>query len=165
LTLEGTMMPDVTLPATGGGFTNPRRIKGRAVYFIYPYTGRPGVPDPEGWDQIKGAHGSTPQALSYSKAYEDFILNNVRVFGVSLQDSAWQLEFVSRTALPFPLLSDAARQFSTGLSLQTFPAGNRDFLHRRTLVASEGAIILDRTDVSPPESDAALVLTWLEERT
>ena len=164
MAVEVPMMPDVSLPATNGSTINPRKVKGCVVYFIYPYTGRPGVPDPEGWDHIQGAHGSTPQALAYSNSYEYFLSNNVKVFGVSLQDTDWQREFVERTALRFSLLSDMAGHFSTGLSLRAFPAGNREFLQRRTLVASEGKIVLDRTNVTPPEADASVVLAWLQDQ-
>ena len=46
---------------------NPARIQGPAVIFCYPFTGRPGYPNPPNWDHITGAHGSTPQAIAYSE--------------------------------------------------------------------------------------------------
>lgn len=30
------------------------------LVFIYPRTGKPGVPNPDGWDDIPGARGCTP---------------------------------------------------------------------------------------------------------
>ena len=69
---EAMRLPDVALPATDGTTVNPGLLRGRVVIFVYPYTGKPGVPDPPGWDQIFGAHGSTPQALAFSRLYPEF---------------------------------------------------------------------------------------------
>ena len=55
-------MNELELEATSGAPVNPARIIGPAVIFCYPFTGRPGYPNPPNWDHIKGAHGSTPQA-------------------------------------------------------------------------------------------------------
>jgi hypothetical protein len=35
---------------------------GRAVVYVYPRAGRPGVPMLPGWDEIPGARGCTPQS-------------------------------------------------------------------------------------------------------
>ena len=45
-------LPDVDLPSTDDTRVNPGLIRGRAVIYVYPYTGKPGVPDPPGWDSI-----------------------------------------------------------------------------------------------------------------
>jgi peroxiredoxin len=103
--LAGGALPDVELPSTAGGVVNPLHEEGWVVYVFYPYTGRPGFSDPPNWDKIKGAHGSTPQNLAYSKLYPSYQNKTVKVFGVSLQSTDWQLEFVERSALAFPLLS------------------------------------------------------------
>jgi peroxiredoxin len=161
---EPVAMPDMMLPATDGGAVNPGQLAGWAVFFFYPYTGRPGVPDPEGWDQIPGAHGSTAQALSYSMLYDVFSSQNIKVFGVSFQDTAWQQEFVRRNALAFPLLSDAARSFSSALNLETFKAGDGSFLRRRTMVVHDGIVRHDRRTILAPEADVAAVLNWFGEQ-
>lgn len=158
----GDMMPDVALPSTNGGIIYPGGIPGKAVYVIYPYTGRPGVPDPEGWDSIPGAHGSTPQLLAYSACYDKYISFDIKIFGISLQTTEWQLEFVERVGLRFLLLSDAARSLDSALGLQTFAAGRRLFLRRRTLVVDTGKIILDRSEINQPETDSDIVLAWIE---
>ena len=31
------------------------------LMIVYPWTGRPGHPNPPDWDVIPGAHGSTPE--------------------------------------------------------------------------------------------------------
>lgn len=156
--LAGQPLPDVDLLATGGGTVNPARQPGRAVYVIYPYTGQPGTPDPPGWDGIAGAHGSTPQLRAYSTACAAFATQGVKLFGLSLQTTAWQQAFVARNALAFPLLSDEGRAFSHHLKLATFVAGETAFLVRRTLLAVDGVVRHDRQAVPTPEGDAADML-------
>src|SRR5438874_13050170 len=55
----------VALQATDGTTIDLSRLRGRTVVYAYPRTGQPGVPSPEGWDQIPGARGCTPQACSF----------------------------------------------------------------------------------------------------
>jgi peroxiredoxin len=157
-------IPDVTLPATLGTAVNLRHRAGLCVLFIYPYTGRPGHPDPEGWDIIPGSHGSTPQALGYKALYRDYEKLRVGVFGMSFQSPEWQLEFSERNHLPFNLLSDSRAAISTRLGLQTFMAGGQAFLTRRTMVIRDGRLVWERKDVPEPEKDAAAVLTWLRQQ-
>jgi peroxiredoxin len=161
--LEGQRFPDVELPSTLGRNINLARLPGLMVCFVYPYTGRPGVLDPEGWDHITGAHGSTPQNAAYSAAYPEFVKRNVSVFGLSADQQDWQAEFATRLGLSFGLLSDAAFEFSHALGLETFVAGSRRFLRRRTFVAMDGLVLHDRSIVDPPEQDAGAVLDWLRE--
>jgi len=152
--LVGRSLPDVDLAATDGSMVNPAKLAGLAVIFCYPRTGRPGHPDPPGWNDIPGAHGSTPQALAYSKHYKNFLEFNIQVFGLSFQDAEWQREFASRCKLPFPLLSDHGRAFSNALGLQVFSTGGKDYLVRRTLIALDGIIEFDRTAWTNPADDA-----------
>jgi peroxiredoxin len=156
--LVGQRLPDLLLPATSGDQVNLSKHKGRMVVFLYPYTGKPGTPDPEGWDSIAGAHGSTPQALGFSMLYDEFQKLDMKVFGISFQASAWQAEFVKRNALRFALLSDEQRQFSSALRLETFKAGHQDFLCRRTFVVSNGIVRQDFYLVRDPASNAAEIL-------
>jgi peroxiredoxin len=78
LAAVGQALPDVELPATTGAPVNLRRLPGSTVIFCYPWTGRPGLPDPPGWDNIPGAHGSTPQAQAYAALHADFVKNDVK---------------------------------------------------------------------------------------
>jgi len=58
---RGRRMPDIELPTTAGRTVSLARLAGRSIVYCYPWTGRPGEPNPPGWDDIPGAHGSTPQ--------------------------------------------------------------------------------------------------------
>jgi peroxiredoxin len=157
-------LPDVELPATGGSRVNPGLLRGRAVLYVYPYTGRPGVADPPGWDGIFGAHGSTPQSLSYSKLYPEFRKLSVKVFGVSGQDASWQQEFVSRNRLAFPLLSDAAGALGRAVPLASFRAGEGAYYVRRTFLIENGEVLFDRQHVLPPDGDADVLLAEAQRR-
>lgn len=157
-------LPATGLPCTDGTIVTPGLIRGRAVIYVYPYTGRPGVPDPPGWDAIFGAHGSTPQSLSYSRLYPEFRKHGVKLFGLSGQETDWQREFVARTGIVFPLLSDVSGTFADALSLQRFRAGDRTFLVRRTFLIEHGEVLFDRNNVNPPEDDAAVLLAEVRRR-
>ena len=154
-TLIGAKFPNISLPSTDG---STHIVHTHSVVFFYPYTGKPGHPDPEGWDNILGAHGSTPQALAFSKAYAEFQKHNVNIYGVSFQTTVWQQEFVTRHNLPFPLLSDVERKLSLALNLRTFKAGANDYLVRRTLIVNNAVITHDLSPVPNPERNAADVL-------
>jgi peroxiredoxin len=157
-------LPAIELAATDGSRVTPGLMRGRAVLYVYPYTGRPGVADPPGWDAIFGAHGSTPQSLAYSERYPEFRKFNVKVFGLSNQDTAWQQEFVSRSRLPFPLLSDEGGAFARAVPLATFLAGERHYYVRRTFLIENGEVLLDRQHVMPPADDAEVLLTEVRRR-
>jgi peroxiredoxin len=160
----GRALPDVDLPATTGETINPYRLKGGFLIFCYPWTGRPGLQNPPGWDDIPGAHGSTPQAQAYGSLHSRFARYDVRIFGLSLQSTEYQQEFALRNALPFGLLSDARRQFSGALELPEFETGGVSYLSRLTLFASDGVIRHLRYPVPDPAEDAPAMLEWLASR-
>jgi peroxiredoxin len=154
-------VPDVALETTGGTPLNLRKRAGLSVLFIYPYTGRPNYADPLGWDKIRGAHGSTPQALGYKALFHEFRILKAGIFGISFQDTEWQSEFAERNHLPFVLLSDTRADFASKLGLRTFTAGGRAYLNRRTFVIRDGRVVWDQREVPKPEQDAANILAWL----
>jgi peroxiredoxin len=159
----GRALPQTALPATCGGSTHLAKVQGWCVLFAYPYTGRPGFADPPNWDDITGAHGSTPQALAFSNSYGSFEKLNVKVFGLSLCSAEWQSEFVARNQLRIPLLSDEAGSFSDTLGLPRFNAGAREFLSRITLIVKAAKIEL--AYVPDPQADADFCLGWLKSNT
>lgn len=159
--LAGMVLPSIALPSTSGGFADPSKIAGLAVLIVHPYTGMPGVPDPPGWDRIAGAHGSTLQLLAYRALRAEFDRRGVTLCGINLLSPDWQQEFVHRTSLAFALLSDAGWKLTSALQLETFLAGDRAFLRRRTLLTRDGTVILDRRHIDPPHGDATAVLNWL----
>ncbi len=160
--LVGRRMPNVDLEATSGSPVNLSKLLGPAVVFCYPYTGRPGHPDPLNWDHIPGAHGSTPQALAYSEAYGHFRRLGVKLFGLSLLSTEWQRDFVARNNLTFRLLSDESRNFSSRLGLPLFDTGGKVYVQRITFIIHDGTIQAVRYPVTEPEHDAADILAMMQ---
>jgi peroxiredoxin len=156
----GRNLPDVALRATNGEIINLAALPGWCVVFVYPYTGRPGFSDPPHWDNIKGAHGSTPQALAFSDSYAEYEKLSVKVYGLSLCSAEWQSEFVLRNHLRVPLLSDEEGRFSQAFGISHFETGSRDFLTRITLIVKAGKV--EYAYFPDPHNDAAICLGWLE---
>ena len=153
-----TPVPDLRLPSTLGGPVSLARVPGRLLVFVYPWTGRAGVTNPPGWDDIPGAHGSTPEAEGFRDHYAELKGLGLEVFG---QDPAWQAEFAERLRLPFALLSDRDLVFGGALRLPVFEAGGVRYLKRLTLVIAGGRIERVVYPVHPPDRHAAEMLRLL----
>jgi peroxiredoxin len=163
--LTGAVMPSITLPATSGEPVDLSRIGPRAIVYVYPMTGKPGVPLVEGWDQIPGARGCTPESMGFRDHYEDLTGLGAQVFGLSVQDTAEQAEAATRLKLPFPLLSDSGLVLAERLRLPTFTAADGVVRYKRlTLVLDQGRIEHVFYPVFPPNQHAAEVLGWLREQ-
>jgi len=163
--LTGAVMPSITLPATSGEPVDLSRIGPRAIVYVYPMTGKPGVPLVEGWDQIPGARGCTPESMAFRDHYEDLTELGAQVFGLSVQDTAEQAEAATRLKLPFPLLSDSGLVLAERLRLPTFTAADGVVRYKRlTLVLDQGRIEHVFYPVFPPNQHAAEVLGWLREQ-
>lgn len=156
--VAGYGLPELALPATSGGSLTPARVTGRCLLIIYPWTGAPGQPNPPGWDEVPGAHGSTPELLGFARLHHGFDDVGVGVLGLSGQSHADQMAFADRNNLPFPLLSDAAHTFRDALALPTFETGGQTFLKRLTLLLRDGVIEKTYYPVHPPDSHAREVM-------
>lgn len=150
----GLVIPHVALPATAGGKITLARLRGRTVLFVYPWTGRPGLPNPAGWDDIPGAHGSTPEAEGFRDHYEAFRALGWQVIGMSAQRPDEQSEFSGRLSLPFMLLSDHAHELARALRLPTFETGGTTYLRRLTLLINDGVVERTFYPVHPPDRHA-----------
>jgi len=160
--LVGMAMPSLSLPATsGGGLDLAALATGRLVAYLYPRTGTPGEPLPDGWDDIPGARGCTPQSCSYRDALAEFERHGAIVVGIGAQSTAEQAEFAAREQIPFPLLSDPELRLAAALRLPTFEAAGMTLYRRLTLIAEAGTIVKAFYPVFPPDRDAAAVLAWL----
>jgi peroxiredoxin len=160
--LAGTKLPDLALPATSGPAVNLSKLNGRAVVYIYPRTGVPGVDAPPGWDDIPGARGCTPQSCGFRDHFAELNALGVgHVYGVSTQDTAYQREAAERLHLPFPILSDADLKLTHALKLPTFTALGMTLLKRMALVIDDGRIVKAFYPVFPPDKNAAEVIAWL----
>jgi peroxiredoxin len=154
-------MPDIALPATGGGEVNFARLPGMAIVYFYPWTGRPGLSNPPDWDNIPGAHGSTPQAEGFRDLYAGFRQVDTTVFGVSTQPVAYQRELAERLGLPFGLGSDEHFTLQRALSLPTFATGGVTYLKRLTLAIRDGRIERVYYPIRSPAAHPREVCAWL----
>ena len=159
--VAGLQLPDISLESTRGRTVNFRVLAGRAVIFFYPWTGRPGMADPPAWDDIPGAHGSTPEAAGFCDHHGAFRKNDVMVAGVSTQGSEHQREFAKRLKIPFDILSDDTFRLQRALSLPTFETGGVAYLKRLTLIVRDGRIESVFYPVPEPGVHAREVLDWM----
>jgi peroxiredoxin len=162
LVTPGTLLPPVDLPATDGTQVDLANLPGRSILTVYPWTGRPGTPDPPNWDDIAGAHGSTPELEGFRDLHARFVGHGASVFGLSRQATDYQQEAAERLALPFPLLSDAEGVFADALALPSFATGGESYLKRLTLAVKDGEVEWVFYPVPDPAGHAAEVLHWLE---
>lgn len=160
--LAGAAVPDIALPATDGALVSLAGLRGRTVVYAYPMTGRPGAALPEGWDELPGARGCTPQSCAFRDHHGELLAAGVaQVFGLSTQDSDYQREAAERLHLPFPLLSDAALRLTTELRLPVILVDGARLLKRMALIIEDGQIAHVFYPVFPPDRNAADVLDWL----
>lgn len=160
--ITGTKLPPIDLLATDGRTVRPADLPGTCVIYIYPKTGRPGTPLPDGWDMIPGARGCTPQSCSFRDHHAELSeLGADHLFGLSTQSTAYQAEAADRLHLPFPLLSDENLAFASAMELPTFEADGQTLLKRLTLIARDGIVIKAFYPVFPPDRNAADVAEWL----
>lgn len=156
--IAGTRLPDVALTATHGAPVNLARYQERAIVFVYPWTGTPGQPNPPKWDEIPGAHGSTPEAEGFRDCYAGFQIKGYEIFGISGQTPDGQKAFATRVGLPFQLLSDEGLAFADALALPRFKAGRATYLRRLTMIVRDGVIYRVIYPVHPPDSHAKALL-------
>ena len=163
--LRGAETVDVALPATNGATVSLRELPPRTVIYVYPLTGRPDTDViPEGWEDVPGARGCTPESRGFQSQYEELRDEGVgEVFGLSTQSVEYQREARDRLHLPFELLSDAERELADELDLPTFAVGGDEYLKRLTLVVSGGRIERVFYPIFPPDEHASEVLEWVRD--
>ncbi|MCY4101583.1 MAG: peroxiredoxin [Rhodobacteraceae bacterium] len=161
--LSGMVMPNVELPSTDNEMVNLGKIRGWSVLFFYPMTGQPGTPLPDGWDEIPGARGCTPQTCAFRDLAKELTAKGVRaVHGISTQTTEYQVEAVKRLHLPFPLLSDTDLILTKRLQLPTFRVNDMVLIKRLTLVLNNSEVKRLFYPVFPPDQNPAEVLKFLD---
>ncbi|MGI9421424.1 MAG: peroxiredoxin [Geminicoccaceae bacterium] len=159
--LTGRPLHAMALPSTAGGTLDLATRPGRTVIYCFPRAGRPGLPLPEGWDDIPGARGCTPEAMAFRDQHDDIRALHADVVGISTQLPEDQQEIAERLQLPFPLLSDSERRFAKSLDLPTFEVDGMVLIKRLTLIVTEGVIDHVFYPVFPPDKAAEEAIVWL----
>jgi peroxiredoxin len=161
--LAGMRMPSVRLRSTAGRSVDLATLPGRTVIYCYPRTGRPDVEPPQGWNEIPGARGCTPQSCAFRDHFKELQTLGAGVFGLSTQTTEYQREAAERLHLPFELLSDADLTFSKALRLPTFKVESMTLIMRLTLVIRDGQVEKVFYPVFPPDQNAEEVVRWLSQ--
>lgn len=156
-------MPSLSLKATAGELVDLSTIPGRVVVYAYPMTGVPNVALPDGWNDIPGARGCTPQTLSFQAEKDVFAALGVTVFGLSTQTPEYQRELADRLGVSFAILSDADFKLTEALRLPTMTVAGMRLIKRLTLVIDDGTITHTFYPVFPPDRATADVVAWLRD--
>ena len=159
--LPGTALPDIELTTTDADQVNFSSLSGLVVIFIYPRTGQPEVALPEGWAQIPGAMGCTPQACGFRDHHAELKALGAQIYGLSVQDGEYQQEAATRLELPYPLVSDEHFKLVDALKLPTFQAAGMKLTKRAALVVRDGIIEKVFYPVFPPGENAEQVIDYL----
>jgi len=160
--LASMALPPITLLGTDGQiwsfaeFASPT-----TVIYVYPRSGVPGVPLPQGWDLIPGARGCTPESCGFRDHFSELAKLGADVFGLSSQDHDYQKELVERLELPFPILSDPDLEMQKNLRLPMFMASGMKLYCRLTLIIRNGIIVHTFYPIFPPDAHAGDVVEWL----
>ena len=163
--LTGMKLPDIALRATSGASVNLSMLKGRTIVYVYLRTGVPGQALPDGWDDIPGARGCTPQSCSFRDHFDDLKrLGVAQLYGLSTQDTAYQQEAATRLHLPFAILSDEKLALTQAMKLPTFTTSGMTLLKRMAWIIDDGTITKVFYPVFPPDKNAGDVVAWLQSR-
>jgi peroxiredoxin len=161
--LPDSEVPAVALPSTLGGEVDlAQAARERLVVYVYPRTGVPGQPLLDGWDEIPGARGCTPQSCAFRDAREDLARHGATLIGISAQTPQEQAEFAEREHIAYPLLSDRGLALAEAMGLPTFETSGLRLYKRLTFVAEQGRIVKVFYPVFPPDRNAADVIAWLK---
>ena len=159
--LAGAAVPRLVLESSSGPVDLAELCAERGVVYIYPRSGRPGVPLLPGWDAIPGARGCTPQSCAFRDHSAELSALGARVAGLSSQPLDDQIEFAERNQMPFPVIADPELRLRDALGLPTFRVEGLELYKRLTFVAENGRIAKVFYPVFPPDRNARDVLDWL----
>jgi peroxiredoxin len=163
--LPDSQVPSIALRSTlGGELDLAEAAAERVVVYVYPRTGTPGQPLLEGWDDIPGARGCTPQSCAFRDTEQELARHGAKLVGISAQTPGEQAEFAEREHIPYPLLSDHDLKLADAMGLPTFETSGLRLYKRLTFVAERGRIVKVFYPVFPPDRNAGDVLAWLEQR-
>ena len=159
--LPGREVPPLTLDSSSGPVDVGELCAKRGILYVYPRTGKPGVPSLPGWDEFPGARGCTPQSCAFRDHAAELRELGARVAGASAQSLEDQIEFAERNHMPFPVIADPELALRDALGLPTFEIAGHTLYKRLAFVAERGRIVKVFYPVFPPDRNAADVVDWL----
>jgi len=159
--LVGAEIPSLVLDSSKGRVDLAELCAKRGVLYVYPRTGKPGVPSLPGWDRFPGTRGCTPQSCAFRDHAAELGGLGARVAGLSAQTLEDQLEFAARNHMPYPVIADPELRARSELGLPTFEFARHTPYKLLALVAERGRIVKVFFPVFPPDRNAADVVDWL----
>jgi len=159
--LPGSEVPALVLESSQGPVDLAELCAVRGVVYVYPRTGKPGEPLPEGWNEFPGARGCTPQSCAFRDHAAELAELGARVAGLSAQTLADQVEFAERNHMPFPVVADPDRRLHEALRLPLFEIAGMTLYKRLTFVAERGRIAKVFYPIFPTDRNAGEVVAWL----
>ena len=148
----GTKAPAVTLPDKDGNMVSLTDFIGKkVVLYFYPKDNTPGC---------------TKQACAFAGAYEGFRSKDIAVIGISKDSTASHQRFAEKYDLPFILLSDPDRQAIEGFDVwkekKLYGKVSMGVVRTTYVIDEEGTILWAKEKVKP-DTNAAEILSWLED--
>lgn len=148
----GTKAPAFTLPDKDGNMVSLTDFIGKkVVLYFYPKDNTPGC---------------TKQACAFAGAYEGFRSKDIAVIGISKDSTASHQRFAEKYDLPFILLSDPDRQAIEGFDVwkekKLYGKVSMGVVRTTYVIDEEGTILWAKEKVKP-DTNAAEILSWLEE--
>jgi peroxiredoxin len=161
--LTGMRLLSTPLASTAGNLVDLSALEDRTIVYCYPMTKPPEKNLPQGWGEIPGARGCTPQSCTFRDHFAELQALHTRVFGLSTQGTEYQQEAAKRLHLPFELLSDRGLRLAYESGLPTFEVEGMVLLKRLTFIANSGLIETVIYPVFPPNKNAEEVVGWLSQ--
>ena len=155
--LAGMSVPSLVLDSSQG----PVDVSAFTVLYVYPRTGKPGMPSLPGWDAFPGARGCTPQSCAFRDHAAELDELGATVAGLSAQPLDDQVEFAERNHMPYPVIADPELRLRDALGLPTFEIAGHTLYKRLALIARERQIAHVFYPVFPPDRNARDVVDWL----
>lgn len=148
----GTKAPAFTLPDKDGNMVSLTDFIGKKlVLYFYPKDNTPGC---------------TKQACAFAGAYEGFRSKDIAVIGISKDSTASHQRFAEKYDLPFILLSDPDRQAIEGFDVwkekKLYGKVSMGVVRTTYVIDEEGTILWAKEKVKP-DTNAAEILSWLED--
>ena len=162
--LVGKAVPELVLDSSRGPVDLGDLAAGLCVLYVYPRTGKPDVPVPDGWDAVPGARGCTPQSCGFRDHQAEITELGASVAGLSAQPLEEQIEAAERLGLEYPVIADPECRLGAALRLPTFEFARAVLYRRVTLVLESRRIAKVFYPVFPPDRNARDVVDWLRER-
>ncbi|WP_240691575.1 IclR family transcriptional regulator domain-containing protein [Amycolatopsis nivea] len=154
----GDRLPALTLPSTSGRLVDLGAVARDRPVVLFFYPGdREGLRYPE-------LAGCTTQARAFRDCAGAIASFGAELFGVSLQSTPRQREFIDREQLPFELLSDQGRELVGALGIPLWMSRlGEDYPARTTLVVGRGGSVTAVLENVPAQGHAAGALNALED--